>query len=87
MTASDVGAPKTTSGTAGGASRTASGVGRPSAAEQTAAVLAAAVAEIGGHERPGQLTLAAAVGDAFDTTALRVRGATPRADPGAIGPR
>ena len=67
MTASDVGAPKTTSGTAGGAYRTASGVGRPSAAEQTAAVLAAAVAEIGGHERPGQLTLAAAVGDAFDT--------------------
>ena len=52
---------------AAAAPRTASGVGRPSAAEQTAAVLAAAVAEIGGHERPGQLALAAAVGDAFDT--------------------
>ncbi len=43
------------------------GTGRPSAAEQTAAVLAAAVAEIGGHERPGQNELAAAVGDALDT--------------------
>ncbi|MFT4164305.1 MAG: ATP-dependent DNA helicase [Microlunatus sp.] len=37
------------------------------AAEQTAAVLAAAVAEIGGHERPGQLDLAAAVGESLDT--------------------
>ncbi len=56
MTASDVGAQKT-SGDAE----------RPSAAEQTAAVLAAAVAEIGGSERGGQLDLAAAVGEAFDT--------------------
>ncbi len=50
---------------------TASGPGeeepRPTADQQTAAVLAAAVAEIGGHERAGQLQLAAAVGDAFDT--------------------
>lgn len=38
-----------------------------SAQQQTAAVLAAAVAEIGGHERPGQLQLAAAVGNAADT--------------------
>lgn len=38
-----------------------------SAAEQTAAVLAAAVAEIGGHERSGQLELAGAVGEALDS--------------------
>ena len=38
-----------------------------SAAEQTAAVLAAAVAEIGGHERSGQLELAAAVGESLDS--------------------
>ena len=38
-----------------------------SAADQTAAVLAAAVAEIGGHERSGQLELAAAVGESLDT--------------------
>jgi ATP-dependent DNA helicase DinG len=44
-----------------------SSVAQPTADEQTAAVLAAAVAEIGGHERPGPLELAAAVGAAFDT--------------------
>ena len=43
------------------------GAGTPTAAEQTAAVLAAAVAEIGGSERAGQLELATAVGDALDT--------------------
>lgn len=40
---------------------------RPTAAQQTADVLAAAVAEIGGLERPGQLELAAAVGESFDS--------------------
>ena len=58
MTASDVGAPK--------AGRRASETLRaPGRAPTDRGVLAAAVAEIGGHERPGQLELAAAVADAL----------------------